>query len=197
MVIIIIIIIVIIIIIIVIIIIIIVIIIIIMSKWIHSSFKRIISSLDFAVIAWLIVLAGRKDPAKTNPFFQYFFINLYITRKKILLNIISPAFVVIEKIIIKISKYLLFETAHHRCLTTFSNYLNLNCNPDQLFPGTSLKNGKFIWKRCVHDFEYLAIPDYQSSFFSFFQRITNSYWNDGWVIKVNFVCSLYRFAKKK
>ena len=66
-------------------------------------------------------------------------INQYTTRKKILLNIISPAFVVIEKIIIKISKYLLFETAHHRCLTTFSNYLNLNCNPDQLFPGTSLK----------------------------------------------------------
>ena len=88
---------------------------------------------------------------------------------------------VIGKIIIKISKYLLFETAHHRCLTTFSNYLNLNCNPDQLFPGTSLKNGKFIWKRCAHDFEYLAIPDYQSSFFWFFQGITNSYWNDGWV----------------
>ena len=98
-------------------------------------------------------------------------INLYTTRKQILLNIISPAFVVKEKIIIKISKYLLFETAHHRYLTTFSNYLNLNCNPDRLFPGTSLKNGKFI----LHDFEYLAIPDYQSSFFSFFQGITNSY----------------------
>ena len=71
-------------------------------------------------------------------------INQYTTRKKILLNIISPAFVGIEKIIVKISKYLLFETAHHRCLTTFSNYLNLNFNPDQLFSGTSLKNGKFI-----------------------------------------------------
>ena len=97
-------------------------------------------------------------------------INQYTTRKKILLNIISPAFVVIEKIIVKISKYLLFETAHHRCLTTFSNYLNLNCNPDQLFPGTSLKNGKFIWKRCVHDFEYWLFQITSHLSFRFFKE---------------------------
>ena len=66
-------------------------------------------------------------------------INQYITRKQILLNIISPAFVVIGKIIIKIPKYLLFETAHHRCLTTFSNYLNLNFNLISCFPELVLK----------------------------------------------------------
>ena len=72
----------------VIIIIIIVIIIIIMSKWIHSSFKRIISSLEFAVIAWLIVLAGRKDPAKINPFFSIFFYPL----KKIKVNFVCSLY---------------------------------------------------------------------------------------------------------
>ena len=66
----------------VIIIIIIVIIIIIMSKWIHSSI------LEFAVIAWQIVLAGRKDPAKTNPFFSIFFYPL----KKIKVNFVCSLY---------------------------------------------------------------------------------------------------------